>query len=79
MCVGDSAGELEITFMPFTGAPSKLHCYCVLCKEVIQLFAVTGEEFTIPLLFPVSMFYMLIECSGCFELTFLHNFIASML
>ena len=34
---------------------AKLHCQCVLCQDVIQLFAVTGEVFTVPLLFPVRM------------------------
>ncbi|XP_065897309.1 anaphase-promoting complex subunit 1-like [Dysidea avara] len=36
------------------GVPNKLHCYCVLCQDVIQLFAATGEVFTVPLLFPVE-------------------------
>ena len=34
---------------------TKLHCQCILCHDVIQLLAVTGEVFTVPLLFPVRM------------------------
>ena len=43
---------------------TKLHCHCILCQDVIQLFAVTGEVFTVPLLFPVRMnTYIIFLCN----------------